>query len=248
MPFPIDVNQLIQGNTRELAKAITLVESTHPEDQAAAHDLLKALPTLVRQPLKIGISGPPGVGKSTLLESLGLKLIDQGKKVAILAIDPSSSLSAGSILGDKTRMVHLAKHPHAFIRPQPSKGHLGGVSIGTQAALSVLGVAGFDVLFVETVGTGQSEAEVRSLVDVFVLLVQPASGDDLQWMKRGSLELADILVVTKNDGALAAYAKQTQRALKASIALQSQCHAQVLTLSAVTQDGLDALLNAITNC
>lgn len=248
MSFPIDVNQLIQGNTRELAKAITLVESTHPEDQAAAHDLLKTLPTSVRQPLKIGISGPPGVGKSTLLENLGLKLIEQGKRVAILAVDPSSSLSAGSILGDKTRMVHLAKHPYAFIRPQPSKGHLGGVSLGTQAALRVLAAVGFDVLFVETVGTGQSEAEVRSLVDVFVLLVQPASGDDLQWMKRGSLELADILLVTKDDGPLATYAKQTQRALKASIALQSQCHARVLTFSAVTQNGLDALLKAIMNC
>src|SRR5881409_1679108 len=190
------------GSRRALAKAITLVESTRADHQRAAQRLLELLLPGTGRAARVGVSGVPGVGKSTFIEAFGLHLIGLGKKVAVLAVDPSSALSGGSILGDKTRMPRLAAAPEAFIRPSPAAGSFGGVTRRTREAMLVCEAAGFDVVLVETVGVGQSETEVDQMVDVFVLLVSPGGGDELQAIKRGVMELVDILVVTKADGEL----------------------------------------------
>jgi LAO/AO transport system kinase len=191
------------------------------------------------------------VGKSTLIETLGLHLIDQGHKVAVLAVDPSSTRSGGSILGDKTRMERLGREPNAFIRPSPSGGAVGGVARRTREALLVCEAAGFDVILVETVGVGQSETEVDEMVDVFTLLVSPGGGDDLQGIKRGVMELADIVVVTKADGALAPAARQAatdyQRALHLMRPKHTVSQPTVLLCSAVTGEGVDDAWRAITD-
>ena len=184
---------------RAVAKAITLIESTRPEHRARADALLAALPRPAGETLRIGVSGVPGVGKSTLIEALGLHLIAQGHRVAVLAVDPSSSLSGGSILGDKTRMERLSVHPSAFVRPSPSGGTLGGVAAATREAIAVVEAAGHDIVIVETVGVGQSEAAVAGMTDAFVLLQLPNAGDDLQAIKKGVMELADLVVVNKAD-------------------------------------------------
>lgn len=184
---------------RSLARAITLVESTQPDHREQADVLLAALPAPPPATLRIGLSGTPGVGKSTLIEALGLAFAETGRRVAVLAVDPSSGLSKGSILGDKTRMERLAVHPHAFVRPSPSGGTLGGVAAATRDAIALVEAAGHDVVIVETVGVGQSEAAVAGMTDLFVLLQLPNAGDDLQAMKKGALELADVVVVHKAD-------------------------------------------------
>lgn len=188
------------GDRRALAQAITLVESTRPDHRLAAEALMDDLLAEGGRSIRLGVSGPPGVGKSTLIERLGLYLVGLGRRVAVLAVDPSSRLGGGSILGDKTRMEELAKHAHAFIRPSPTGETLGGVARRTREALTLVEAAGFDVVVVETVGVGQSETDVAEMTDLFLLLVQPGAGDDLQGMKRGIVELADLVAVTKADG------------------------------------------------
>lgn len=201
------------GDRRALARAITLVESTRADHRAQALELLDAVGRTARQALRIGLSGTPGVGKSTFLESFGLMLTGngsgQGLRVAVLAVDPSSALSGGSILGDKTRMERLSRDPNAFIRPSPSQTQLGGVARRTREAVALCEGAGFDVVLIETVGVGQSETMVAELCDIFVLLMAPAGGDELQGVKRGIMEMADLILVNKADGDLKAAALRT---------------------------------------
>ncbi|MGV8951311.1 MAG: methylmalonyl Co-A mutase-associated GTPase MeaB [Cypionkella sp.] len=186
---------------RSLARAITLVESARADHRAVALDLL-ALLDPARQALRIGLSGTPGVGKSTFIETFGLMLTGLGLRVAVLAVDPSSARSGGSILGDKTRMERLSRDPLAFIRPSPSQAHMGGVARRSREAVALCEAAGFDVVLIETVGVGQSETVVAELCDLFVLLLAPAGGDELQGVKRGIMEMADIILVNKADGDL----------------------------------------------
>lgn len=207
------------GERRALARAITLVESTHPGRAQEGHALLERLMPHTGGAARVGITGTPGVGKSTFIEALGLFLVGQGKRVAVLAVDPSSPRSGGSLLGDKTRMETLGRDPHAFIRPSPSRGALGGIAAHTREALLLVEASGFDVVLVETVGVGQSEVEVASMVDTFVLLLQPGAGDALQGVKRGVLELADVLVVNKADGELEQAARRTGEQYRQSLGL-----------------------------
>jgi len=184
---------------RAMAKAITLLESTRTDHRVQADELLTSLLPHTGNSFRIGLSGVPGVGKSTLIETLGLSLIEKGHKVAVLAIDPSSTVSGGSILGDKTRMEHLSVHPQAFIRPSPSSGNLGGVAEKTRECMLVLEAAGYDIVIVETVGVGQSETAVANMTDMFVLMQLPNAGDDLQALKKGVMELADLVLINKTD-------------------------------------------------
>ena len=194
---------LVEGGApvqrRAMAKAITLLESTRPDHRVQADELLTAILPHTGQSFRLGISGVPGVGKSTFIETLGLYLIGQGHRVAVLAVDPSSTVSGGSILGDKTRMEHLSVHPQAYIRPSPSSGTLGGVAEKTREAMLVCEAAGYDVVIVETVGVGQSETAVQGMTDMFCLLQLPNAGDDLQAIKKGVMELADLVVINKAD-------------------------------------------------
>jgi len=197
---------LAAGSRRALARGITLVESTRGDHRALAQRLLGALPAPAPPSLRVGVSGAPGVGKSTFIEALGLAILASGRRLAVLAVDPSSSLSGGSILGDKTRMPELARHARAFVRPSPAGTTLGGVARRTRESIALCEAAGFDAVLVETVGVGQSEVAVAGMTDLFVLLLAPGGGDDLQGIKRGIMELADIAVITKADGDLAAAA------------------------------------------
>jgi len=210
-PRPSDdlSTRILAGERRALARAVTLVESTRADHRGQATALLESLRGHGRQALRIGLSGTPGVGKSTFIESFGMMLVGQGLKVAVLAVDPSSTRSGGSILGDKTRMEHLSREKNAFIRPSPSMSHLGGVSRRTREAVSLCEAAGFDVVIVETVGVGQSETMVAEMCDLFVLLLAPAGGDELQGVKRGIMEIADIILVNKADGDLKSAAMRT---------------------------------------
>jgi LAO/AO transport system kinase len=196
------------ADRRALARAITLVESGRADHRTDALALLDALGT-AKQALRIGLSGTPGVGKSTFIESFGLMLTGMGKRVAVLAVDPSSARSGGSILGDKTRMDFLARDPNAFIRPSPSQTQLGGVAWRSREAVALCEAAGFDVVLIETVGVGQSETVVAQMADLFVLLLAPAGGDELQGVKRGIMEMADIILVNKADGDLKSQATRT---------------------------------------
>ena len=224
---------------RELAKSITLIESTRPEDQDAAQAALtRALPDSGKS-WRIAISGVPGVGKSTFIESFGWMLAEAGRKVAVLAVDPSSPVSGGSILGDKTRMEKLSAHPNAFIRPSPTAGSLGGVSRKTREAIMMCEAAGYDIILIETVGVGQSEFEVASLSDLFVLLMLPGAGDSLQGIKRGILELADLVVVNKSDG------DNITRAEAAQAELQAVLGIDVMRCSALEAEGLTELWSII---
>lgn len=197
------------GDRRALARAITLVESARADHRAEALALLDALRAPRRESLRIGLSGTPGVGKSTFIEAFGLMLTGLGLKVAVLAVDPSSARSGGSILGDKTRMERLSRDPLAFIRPSPSQSQLGGVARRTREALAICEAAGFDVVLIETVGVGQSETLVAEMTDIFLLLLAPAGGDELQGVKRGIMEMADLILVNKADGELLPTARRT---------------------------------------
>src|SRR5262245_17635633 len=238
------------GDRRALARAITLVESTKPAHQDEAQALLAELLPHTGKATRIGISGSPGVGKSTFIEAFGLYLVTEGHRVAVLAVDPSSPRSGGSILGDKTRMEELARNSSAYIRPSPTAGTLGGVARRTREAGLVCEAAGFDVVIVETVGVGQSETAVADMVDLFLLLLPPAGGDELQGIKKGIVELADLLVVNKADGELAAAAGRTAAEYRAAIHLLRPAVAgwtpPVLQVSALERRGLDAVRAAVT--
>lgn len=215
---------MLSGDRRALARAITLVESTRPQDQTKAEDLLTALLPRAGGAARIGISGAPGVGKSTFIEAFGQHLTGSGKRVAVFAIDPSSRRSGGSILGDKTRMDKLARDPNAYIRPSPAGTTLGGVARRTRESMLLAEAAGFDVVIVETVGVGQSETAVADMTDLFVLLASPGGGDDLQGIKRGVMELADLLLVTKADGDLKAAANRAASDYAAAMHLMRPKH------------------------
>ena len=234
------------GERRALAKAITLLESTRADHRARADDMLNALLPHTGRGMRLGISGVPGVGKSTFIEALGLALIARGHRVAVLAIDPSSSLSGGSILGDKTRMERLSTDDAAYIRPSPASGTLGGVAEKTREAMLVCEAAGYDVVIVETVGVGQSETAVASMTDLFVLLQLPNAGDDLQAIKKGVMELADLVVVNKADIDPAA-ATRAQAQITGSLRLFAghDDAPRVLTMSALKGDGFDAFWSAV---
>ncbi len=229
------------GNRRALAKAITLIESRHPDHRGRGHAVLDALLPYAGKSIRVGITGVPGVGKSTFIEALGLHLIEKGHRVAVLAIDPSSSVSGGSILGDKTRMEHLSQREEAFIRPSPSSGSLGGVAERTREAMLICEAGGFDVVIVETVGVGQSETAVAGMTDVFVLLQLPNAGDDLQAIKKGIVELADLVVFNKADidpKAAELAAAQMRSALSMLHPATPQWQPPVLKISAAKQEGI----------
>jgi len=249
-PFGDLAARLRAGEIAALARAITLIESTRPDHRERADGLLEhLLAAPAPATLRIGISGAPGVGKSTLIERLGLYAIGRGHKVAVLAIDPSSKRSGGAILGDKTRMPDLARHERAFIRPSASGGLLGGVARRTAEAVIAVEAAGFDLVIVETVGVGQSETAVADLVDLFCLVLQPAGGDELQGIKKGVVELADLLLVNKADGELTAAATRAAADYHAALQLlrpaNPRWHPPVLQCSALEGTGLDALWQTI---
>ena len=261
MPPEVILQHVLHGEDvlqrRAMAKAITLLESTRADHRAQGDALLTGLLPATGKAFRIGISGVPGVGKSTLIENFGLYLIEQGHRVAVLAIDPSSTLSGGSILGDKTRMERLSVHPKAYIRPSPSSGNLGGVAEKTREAMLICEAAGYDVVIVETVGVGQSEIAVANMTDVFVLLQLPNAGDDLQAIKKGVMEIADLVVINKADiDATAA----TRAQLQITSALQllgmhggsghahrntEVWHPKVVQLSALLGQGVDAFWAAV---
>jgi GTPase len=231
------------GDRRLIAKTITLLESKRAEHRDLGQEVLDQLVPLSGGAIRVGITGPPGVGKSSFIETLGLSLVSQGTSLAVLAIDPSSPVSGGSILGDKTRMEQLAREPKAYIRPTPSGGTLGGVAHRTREAMLVCEAAGFDAVIVETVGVGQSEVEVRSMVDLFAVLLQPGAGDELQGLKKGVLELADVLVVNKCDGEQKMAAERTRVDHEHALSLLQPASAAwtpvVLCASARTGDGVE---------
>ena len=204
------LNEILQGNRRAMAKAITLLESTNIESSEQGQELLDSLLPHTGKALRIGITGVPGVGKSTFIEAFGLYLIEIGYRVAVLAVDPSCPITGGSIMGDKTRMKDLSQHPDSFIRPSPSSGVLGGVGRKTRETILICEAAGYEIIFVETVGVGQSETIVDSMVDLFMLLLLPNSGDELQGIKKGVLELADLIIINKSDGIMESQAITTQ--------------------------------------
>jgi LAO/AO transport system kinase len=245
-PGGIDIPALAaglrSGNRRALARAITLVESTRPDHRRAAEALLAELLPHAGRSVRIGITGVPGVGKSTFIETFGLHVIGQGHRVAVLAVDPSSQRTGGSILGDKTRMTELTRNPDAFIRPSPSGGTLGGVARRTREAMLLCEAAGFDVVIVETVGVGQSETAVADMVDLFLLLLLPGGGDELQGIKKGIVELADLIVVNKADGDMVAAARHAVAEYRHALALlqpaDTRWRVPVLSCSAVAGTGI----------
>lgn len=237
------------GDRRALARAITLLESTRGDHRTHAAALLTGLLPYSGRSVRIGISGVPGVGKSTFIESFGLHVITAGHRVAVLAVDPSSQRTGGSILGDKTRMAELGRHPAAFIRPSPAGSTLGGVARRTREAMLVCEAAGFDVILVETVGVGQSETAVADMADLFMLLLLPGGGDELQGIKKGIVELADVIVVNKADGDLIPAAQRAvaeyRHALTLLRAATRDWSVPVLSASALTHNGIDAVWQAI---
>lgn len=246
----INLDQLRQGNRRALAKAITRVESKLDADRQLAQQMLEKVLPDTGNSIRIGITGIPGVGKSTFIETFGLQLIELGKKVAVLAVDPSSPVAGGSILGDKTRMEELSRREQAFIRPSPSEGALGGVAQKTRETMLLCEAAGYDVILVETVGVGQSEYEVAGMVDFFMVLMLPNAGDELQGIKKGIMELADALVINKADGESLNLAEQTKRHYKNAMHLlrhSSFWTPQVLTCSALEKNNMEAIWGMISN-
>jgi LAO/AO transport system kinase len=242
--------EILAGSKVALAKGITLIESNKAEHRAMADELINSILPYSGKSLRIGITGVPGVGKSTFIEALGLDLIEKhNKKVAVLAIDPSSSISGGSILGDKTRMNILSQKQEAFIRPSPSRGFLGGVANHTRESIVLCEAAGFEYVLVETVGVGQSEIAVASMVDVFVLLMLPGAGDELQGIKRGIMEMADIVIINKAEGALLDKAKEAaknyQMALHFFPEKNNKWITRVVLASALKREGIDKTISTL---
>jgi len=238
----IDLDRLRAADPRALGRAITLIESIKPDHRELAEKLLSDVMPFTGKSLRLGITGVPGVGKSTFIEALGNHVIEQGHKVAVLTVDPSSSISGGSILGDKTRMPTLAVNPSAFIRPSPSGSTLGGVARRTREAILLCEAAGFDVVIVETVGVGQSETLVSEMTDIFLLMLLPGGGDDLQGIKRGIMELADIVIINKSDGemerAASVSASDIQHALQLLKQKMTRWKVPVLSTSALYKKGI----------
>ena len=241
---------VVAGDRRALARAITLIESTRADHQDRAALLIARLLPRTGKSIRLGVTGVPGVGKSTFIEAFGLHVIGQGHRVAVLAVDPSSRISGGSILGDKTRMDKLARAREAYIRPSPAAGTLGGVARRTREAMLVCEAAGFDVVVVETVGVGQSETAVADMVDMFLLLLMPAGGDELQGIKRGIVELADAIIVNKADGELAAAAERAAADYQAALHLLRPVvptwQPPVLQCSALEGRGIDRIWDTVT--
>ncbi|SER58157.1 LAO/AO transport system kinase [Propionibacterium cyclohexanicum] len=253
MPRRVDVpalaGQVMAGQRAGIAQAITLVESSLPAHRPLARELLSRLLPHSGNAVRVGLTGVPGAGKSTFIDAMGCRLIERGHKVAVLAVDPSSTRTGGSILGDRTRMGKLAESDDAYIRPSPSGGHLGGVARATREAMVIMEAAGYDTIIVETVGVGQSEVAVAGMVDTFLLLSLSGAGDQLQGIKRGILELADVIAVNKADGDNAAEARITARDLSIAMRLMndesSGRRTPVLTCSALTHTGLDEVWQAV---
>ena len=238
--------RIMAQDRRALARAITLVESSRADHRAQTTELIEVLRAASdKQALRIGLSGTPGVGKSTFIESFGLMLLREGLRVAVLAVDPSSARSGGSILGDKTRMEHLSREPNAFISPSPAQSHLGGVARRTREAVALCEAAGFDVVLIETVGVGQSETVVAEMSDLFLLLLAPAGGDELQGVKRGIMEMADLILVNKADGDLKAAAQRTCADYAGALRLlrkrpqDPEGYPKAMTVSALQVEGLE---------
>ncbi len=240
---------LLSGDRTILGRAITLVESRKHEDHNLAQQLLQRILPRTGNSHRIGITGMPGAGKSTLMETLGSRLTANGHKIAVLAVDPSSARTGGSILGDKSRMTRLSADPNAFVRPSPSAGIAGGVNRASADAISLCEAAGFDLVFVETVGVGQSETMVADMVDFFMMLILPGGGDELQGIKKGVIEIADMVVVNKADGEQESVARRTASDYRAAIHLLQPAHPDwtppVITCSALHDQGLDALWDKI---
>lgn len=237
------------GDRRSLARAITFAESTKADHRVIADAVLDAVLPSTGSAVRLGISGPPGVGKSTFIEAFGTHIIDDGHRLAVLAVDPSSRRTGGSILGDKTRMGELVNRPEAFIRPSPGGTQLGGVARRTREAMLLCEAAGFDVVIVETIGVGQSEVAVADMVDLFTLLVSPGGGDELQGIKRGIMELADLVIVNKADGDLASAAARTRGDYASAVHLLrpkwQAWSTEVLACSAITGSGVSEVWDAV---
>ena len=244
--------KILAGDRRALSRAITLVESARDDHRAQAAQLLQRLAGSGRQALRIGLSGTPGVGKSTFIEAFGMMLTRQDMRVAVLAVDPSSARTGGSILGDKTRMPELARAPQAYIRPSPSQTHLGGIARRSREAVALCEAAGFDVVLVETVGVGQSETVVAEISDLFLLLLAPAGGDELQGVKRGIMEMADMILVNKADGDLKPTATRTCADYAGALRLlrkrpqDPEGFPKAMTVSALEKDGLEKAWEEMT--
>ena len=241
-------DRIVAGERAAIAKAITLVESSRDEDIRQSHELISQLIKSPGHAIRVGFSGPPGVGKSTFIESFGTFLVNKNFKLGVLAIDPSSNFTGGSILGDKTRMSEISKNDNTFIRSTPSRGSLGGIAVGTREAAIILDAAGYDYIFIETVGVGQSEITAANLVDIFTLIVGPGSGDELQGIKKGITEYADLFIVNKNDGDLAAQASKTASDYKSALSFYNKesntLDTQVVLVSSVENKGMDLVLDA----
>ena len=244
------VEKLRSGDRRALARAITLVENNRDDALDKAQRILEAALPYTGKSLRLGISGVPGVGKSTFIEALGMKLIEEGHRVAVLAVDPSSPTSGGSILGDKTRMEHLAGRSEAFIRPSPTGGFLGGVARKTRESMLLCEAAGYDIILIETVGVGQSEYAVTDMVDLFMVLMLPGAGDALQGIKRGILEVADMLVINKADGEQKGQAQRARQEYKNALHLLKPRYegmeVAVMLSSSVTQYGISEIWETVT--
>lgn len=239
---------VLKGDRRSLGKAITLVESSQPEDESISDELLSQIMPHAGAALRIGISGPPGVGKSTFIEAAGMELIARGRRIAVLAIDPTSPISGGSILGDKTRMERLSAAEKAFVRPSPSGMTAGGVAYHTRESILLCEAAKYDVVIVETVGVGQSDVTLASMVDVFVILHQPNAGDELQGIKRGVLELADIVCVTKADGESLASATRAKGELERALAFTYSSRGrapEIYLVSSTTSGGIKGVIDSL---
>ena len=243
------IKGIFNGERASIAKAITLVESSKQSDIEKSRKLISGLLNNPGKSIRVGFSGPPGVGKSTFIESFGTYLVKKNFKLGILAIDPSSNFTGGSILGDKTRMSEISKNENTFIRSTPSRGSLGGVSYGTREAAIILDSAGYDFIFIETVGVGQSETMAANLVDIFTLIIGPGSGDELQGIKKGITEYADIFIVNKNDGDLKIQASKTASDYKSALSFYSKndklSPKEVILVSALEQKGMDEVINSI---